>query len=271
MFANDRATGLRAYSNQSGNSFDRVRTSDGGYFATATVGYGDFVSVQVALAPQIGTKTTEKVPGFVDPDKDGKYEVGMVDQEVTSDFYYRGDFVASALVTPLSGLAVSVDYALNGDDGKDSTSFDDGIFGAAVDVNIGEMLGLGFNVGVSASERYAFEDGVNDVAVTVYGGVDLVDVAVEYAYTNTNGSDIDDYEHYLYAGINLNLVENLLLDVYAGAESLTEIADTFFVGGDVGYTLSGMTFKLGLEYAARNSFNYDNAGFNIVPSVSFSW
>ena len=50
MAANDRSTTLRAYSNQSGNSFDRVRTADNGYFATLGFAYGDLVQVQAALS-----------------------------------------------------------------------------------------------------------------------------------------------------------------------------------------------------------------------------
>ncbi len=49
---------------------------------------------------------------------------------------YRGDFTASVLVTQVDGIAVSVDYVLNGEDAQD-----DGIFGAAADINIGELLG----------------------------------------------------------------------------------------------------------------------------------
>ena len=126
------------------------------------------------------------------------------------------------------------------------------------------MLGLDFAAGVSVADRYNIDKGKNDLAVTVYGGVDVVDVAVEYAYTAAK-------EHYLYAGVNLNVVENMLLDVYFGANDVTDFENQFFVGGDVGYTISGMTFQLGVEYAAGSSYNYDLSGLNIVPSVAFSW
>ena len=63
----------------------------------------------------------------------------------------------------------------------------------------------------------------------------------------------------------------MLLDVYFGANDVTDFANQYFVGGDIGYTISGMTFKLGVEYAAADSYNYDLSGLNIVPSVSFSW
>ena len=231
MIGNDRYTTLRAYSNQSGNNFDRIRTAANSYVAWLGVGYGGYVQAQVA----------------VDPGLNG----GNDDNIVTTS-----DILASALVTPLSGLEVSVDYAWKGEA--------DGKFGAAVDANIGTLAGLDFDLGVSAAYVMDINAEEHQVAATVYGGVDVVDLAVEYAYTF-------DAAHYLYVGANLNVVENMLLDVYFGANDVTDFANEFFVGGDIGYTISGMTFKLGVEYAAADSYNYDLSGLNIVPSVSFSW
>ena len=235
MIGNDRYTTLRAYSNQSGNNFDRIRTNGNSYVAWAGVGYGGFVEAQVAVDPGLN---------------------GGKDDDIST----KSDFLASVLVTPIDGLKVSVDYALKGD----GNSAFKGLVGAAANVDLGTMLDLDFAVGVSVADRYNIEAEENDLAVTVYGGVDAVDVAVEYAYTAAKA-------HYLYAGVNLNIVENMLLDVYFGANDLTKFADQFFVGGDVGYTLSGMTFKLGVEYAAADAYNYDLSGFSIVPSVAFSW
>ena len=56
--------------------------------------------------------------------------------------------------------------------------------------------------------------------------------------------------------------------------------DSWFVGGDIGYTISDISFKLGVEYGAGTSYNYDDsyyktsdsgAGLWIVPSVSVAW
>ena len=246
MIGNDRYTTLRAYSNQSGNNFDRIRTNGNSYVAWAGVGYGGFVEAQVAVDPGLTGNSDN-------PDDKGK--TNFDDAIVT-----KSDFLASVLVTPIDGLKVSVDYALKGDGNSDFK----GLVGAAANVDLGTMLDLDFAVGVSVADRYNIEAEENDLAVTVYGGVDAVDVAVEYAYTAAKA-------HYLYAGVNLNIVENMLLDVYFGANDLTKFADQFFVGGDVGYTLSGMTFKLGVEYAAADAYNYDLSGFSIVPSIAFSW
>ena len=250
MAANDRSTTLRAYSNQSGNSFDRVRTADNGYFATLGFAYGDLVQVQAALAPKLtGSKTVQKAD----------LTTGVVSEVKVTDTIYRGDFTASALVTPVDGIAVSVDYVLNGEDDQDN-----GIFGAAADINIGELLGTDFTAGVSVADRYNFEKG-NDFAVTVYGGIDLIEVAVEYAYTK-------DEAHSLYAGIDLNLIDNLGIGLYTGADDVTDYENTYYVGTDLSYTYTNITFGLGLEYAeAAAGFNYDNGGFNIVPYVSVAW
>ena len=250
MAANDRSTTLRAYSNQSGKSFDRVRTADNGYFATLGFAYGDLVQVQAALAPKLtGSKTVQKAD----------LDTGVVSEVKETDTIYRGDFTASALVTPVDGIAVSVDYVLNGEDDQDN-----GIFGAAADINIGELLGTDFTAGVSVADRYNFEKG-NDFAVTVYGGIDLIEVAVEYAYTK-------DEAHSLYAGIDLNLIDNLGIGLYTGADNVTDYENTYYVGTDLSYTYTNITFGLGLEYAeAASGFNYDNGGFNIVPYVSVAW
>ena len=72
--------------------------------------------------------------------------------------------------------------------------------------------------------------------------------------------------------IDLNIVENLLLNAYVGASNLAAFGDSFYVGGNVGYVLSGMTFNVGIEYSAPDAAKeFDLSGFNIVPSVSFSW
>lgn len=250
MAANDRSTTLRAYTNQSGKSFDRVRTADNGYFATLGFAYGDLVQVQAALAPKLtGSKTVQKAD----------LDTGVVSEVKETDTIYRGDFTASALVTPVDGIAVSVDYVLNGEDDQDN-----GIFGAAADINIGELLGTDFTAGVSVADRYNFEKG-NDFAVTVYGGIDLIEVAVEYAYTK-------DEAHSLYAGVDLNLIDNLGIGLYTGADNVTDYENTYYVGTDLSYTYTNITFGLGLEYAeAASGFNYDNGGFNIVPYVSVAW
>ena len=154
MVGNGRYTTLRAYTNQAGNDFDRIRTADNSYVAWVGVGYGGFVEVQLAADPGLN---------------------GGNDDNITT----TSDFLASALVTPIDGVKVSVDYALKGDGAGD------GLFGAAADINLGSLLDLDFSVGVSVADKYDFTKG-NTIAATVYGGVDLVSVSVEYAYDTTH-------------------------------------------------------------------------------------
>ena len=68
-----------------------------------------------------------------------------------------------------------------------------------------------------------------------------------------------------YAGVGLNLIENLGIGLYTGADDVTDYENTYYVGTDLSYTCSNITFGLGLEYAEAA------AGFNIVPYVSVAW
>ena len=250
LAVNDEQSVLRAYSNNSGNNFDRFRTAAGGLWTSVNVGYSDFVQVQVAGAPELGK--------FDNGDKPGKG--GNADHLVGG-----GDLAISALVTPVDGVKVSGGWVLNGKD--DDGTGTEGVAGGAVDVNVGTLAGLDFDLGVSASYKYGFGTKTNVVAATVYGGVDVVDFAVEWALKGET--------NYLYAGVNLNVVENMLLDVYVGANDIAEFDDTFFVGGDVGYTIKDVTLALGIEYAGTGAnggaYNYDYTGLSIVPKVSVSF
>ena len=238
---NDEQSILMAYADKSGNNYDRIRTAGPGLWANLDFKFGDFVEVLVAGAPKLKTPA------------DDSETVGQV----------GGDFTVSAKVTPLNGLAVSAGWVLNGKD--DNGTGTDGLIAAGADVNLADMIGLGFDLGVSASYKYGFGPKQNVVAATVYGGVDVVDAFVEYAYLS------NDAQHYLMAQVNLNLVENMLLDVFAGAQDLGDFARTYFVGGDIGYTLSGVTFQLGLEYAAGEAQNYDLTGLSIVPQIKVAF
>lgn len=252
LSVNDEQTVLRAYSNQSGNNFDRFRTPAGGLWTNVDISYAGLVEVLVAGAPKLEANTNGDKPG----------QGGNADHLVGG-----GDFAVSAKVTPVDGLAMSAGYVLYGK--NDNGTGSKGIVGGAVNVDVSALAGLDFSLGASASYKYGFANKQNVVAATVYGGVDVVDLAVEYAYLS--GSD----EHYLYAGANFNVVENMLLDAYFGANNLTKFADTFFVGGDIGYTLKNVTFALGVEYAAttagNGAYNYDYNGLSIVPKVSVSF
>ena len=90
--------------------------------------------------------------------------------------------------------------------------------------------------------------------------------------TRRDLSTEDTKKNFLAIGANVNVVANMLLDISFGANDLPKFADTFFVGGDIGYAVSGVTFKLGVEYSASgDAFSYDEAGLSIVPQISLAF
>ena len=260
FYANDRLTGLRAYSMQ--KNLDRIRTADGGLKVALNLGYGDFFDLMIGGSP-----------ATVDDVEDSFAHLGA----------QEGDFMVSALVKPLDGLAVSATYVLKGD-GEDSgvdtnatNNYGHGMIGASANVDLATLIGLDFSLGVGLSEKYQFEDNNNIFAAAVYGAFDPIAFEAQYGL-KTYGNDRT--EHFLYAGVDITAVENMLLDVYFGAYNLSEFSDSWFIGGDVGYTLSNVTYKLGIEYGGGTSYAYDDnyyatnktaAGLWIVPSISVAF
>ncbi len=242
---NDEQTVLRAYSNQSGKNFDRIRTAGTGLWANVNVAYGDLVQVQVAGAPEFTSNT--------DPDDGDEVKIHGA----------GGDLVVSAMTAPIDGLKVSAGWVLKGD--SQNSTGTDGAFTAAADVNVATLAGLDFDLGVSASYIYGFGAENNVIAATVYGGVDVVSLAAEWSLNTATD------KNFLYVGADLNVVENMLLDVFFGATDLESFGDTFYVGGDIGYTVKNVTFQLGLEYAAGDAFSYDLPGLSIVPQISVAF
>ena len=282
LLANDRITGLRAYTNKSGLNYDRVRTNEPGLWANAIVGYGDLLQVQIGGAPALLNKKKKGTNGIVSED---------VTPPGSPDKIYMGetlgDFIVSAMTKPISGLAVSVDWALVGDKGTSFELKDTGVFGAAADVNIGEMLGLDFNIGVGVADKYYYGEAVktNVLAAQVYGGFDLLQAYVEYVnqYTGTDAAKASgtDVVNMLHFGIDLNVIEGLILNVYTGADDLEHYGDTYYVGGNVGYEVAGITFQLNLQYdeggyMADVGGDVSNGavkaqGFSITPMVKVSF
>lgn len=274
-----RYTTLRAYSNLSGNNWDRVRSVGNGYITALQIGYGDLIQVAASLDPGSAKTGTDGRHNHGYPtDNDGNIVPG--DQYTGIGYAATNpDFTVSALTKPIDGVAVSVDYARNGEDKSDDAvktspygdKITNGVIGAAVDFNIGKLAGLGFDLGVSLAERYQFEDEYNVFAGTVYGGVDFVTAYVEYALRSNAGATSDQTKHYLHVGADFAVVDNMNLDVYFGADDILDFAETYHVGGNVGYSLAGVKYNLGIEYAKGGSFNYNNSGLSIVPSISVSF
>ncbi len=254
---NGREAGLRAYKNVSGNNLDRIRSAEGGqkgrtydedageytgsgwgtFFHTA-VGYENLVTVSFAYDP--------------------------VETE---------SLVIGALVAPINGLKVSADYVKNGqaDKGVSGSPTADNLASVAADVNVATLVGLGFDLGVSASYLWA-EDAINQVAAVVYGGVDLVSGYVEYAVEIEDKKDPDSI-HYLEVGADLNVVDDLALDAYFGCQNLEEFEDNWYIGANIGYNLAGIGLNLNVEYAEGTRFADigANQGFSITPSISLTF
>ena len=134
----------------------------------------------------------------------------------------------------------------------DDANAGNGVFGAAADVNIGALCGLDFDLGVGVADKiYYGEGGYNVLAAQVYGGVDLFSVYGEYV--------LQDETSRLHFGADFSVIDDMLLNVYGGVGDLSAAADSYYVGGNVGYTLHGVTLSLNLQYAS-----YDGAGHSYL-------
>lgn len=230
LLAFDRITALRAYTNKSGLNFDRVRTNEPGVWANAIVGYGKLIQFQIGGAPALSTFT-----GVEDPSSPAGIPVGGT----------AGDFIISAMTEPLDGLRVSVDWALKGDK---ITDYGNGVVGAAADINIGALCGLDFDLGVAVADKYYYGDVAkhNVVAAQVYGGIDAVSGFAEYVNETGNVNR-------LHLGLDLNVVEHMILNFYGGIGDFAYAAEEWYVGGNIGYEVAGVTFQLNLQYAPTSA------------------
>ena len=243
--ANTRMTALSAYNDVTGDELYKLK-NDGEYSTEIAVGYGDLIQTKIAVDPT--SEVTKKMP-----------------------------LVISAMTTPVEGVSLSVGYAYNGymylasitpegwvdSKGKSTTEgvVDHGVT-VATNVNVGTLAGLDFDLGVTAYDNIGFtgKDTYNAFAAAVYGGVDVVDAYFEFRMDNTNITDVADNEFGMKSQVNFNVVENLGLDVFFNIGNFEKVGDTFEVGGDVSYTVSGVEFAANLKYAG-------GAGFSVTPKV----
>lgn len=235
LLAFDRITALRAYTNKSGLNYDRIRTNEPGLWANAIIGYGKLIQFQIGGAPELTT---------------GNHSVGIGPATGNKS---TGDLTISAMTEPLDGLRVSVDWALHGDkyDPYNTTpgkaNEKKGVVGGAVDVNIGALCGLDFDLGVGVADKYYYGEKTNTLAAQVYGGIDMISGFAEYV--------LDNKESKLHLGLDLNVVDSMILNFYGGLGSFNEdeIKNQWYVGGNIGYEVAGVTFQLNLQYAAYDA------------------
>ena len=241
--ANTRMTALSAYNDVTGDELFKLK-NDGKYSTEIAVGYGDLIQTKIAVDPT--SEVTKKMP-----------------------------LVVSAMTTPVEGVSLSVGYAYNGymytakatpwvnEKAEKVTegAVDHGVT-VATSVNVGTLAGLDFDLGVTAYDNIGFKgnDTYNNFAAAVYGGVDVVDAYFEFRMDNTKIADVADNVFGMKTQVNFNVVENLGLDVFFNIGNFEKVGDTFEVGGDVSYTVSGVEFAANLKYAG-------GAGFSVTPKV----
>ena len=243
MYANDRITGYRAYTNQSGLNLDRVRTQKAGLWFNLDVAYGDLVAVQVGGGPKLN------------------YGLGDVDDPSESGAWGNNaaDFIVSAIVRPIDGVAVSAAYTMTGDCkifGDLTGAFgaqDNGFLNVEASVDLGKILGTDWTFGLDLADKMAFGSDnskfLNLFLASVYGGIDMVQLAVEYGLLVGDIQGVDPM-NYLSLGVDLNVLEGLILNAYFGAFSLAEFKDSWFIGANVGYQVyDGITFQVNVQYA----------------------
>ena len=239
--ANTMMTALSAYNDVTGDELYKLK-NDGEYSTEIAVGYGDLIQTKIAVDPT--SAVTKKMP-----------------------------LVISAMTTPVEGVSLSVGYAYNGYmytankaawGTKTEGAVDHGVT-VATNVNVGTLAGLDFDLGVTAYDNIGFvgkDSTYNSFAAAVYGGVDVVDAYFEFRMDNTKDADVADNVFGMKSQVNFNVVENLGLDVFFNIGNFETIGETFEVGGDVSYTVSGVEFAANLKYAGG-----DEAGFSVTPKV----
>ena len=226
---NAKMAGLSAYNDVTGNEYYKLKNNGKESFQLAAA-YGKLVKFNIAVDPT---------------NKDGN----------------KPSTVVSVLTEPVSGVSVAADYAFRGyfDDAAGVGSVTaDHMIGASAKVDIKKLADLDFMLNVSAFDNIALGDSkVNSFAVAVEAGVDAVDGFVEFAMKNAENANV----YALNTQVNFNVVENLGLDAYFNIANLEKTGDTFSVGADVSYKLSGVQFALNAEYARADK------AFTVTPKM----
>jgi hypothetical protein len=170
-------------------------------------------------------------------------------------------FAASSIITPVDGVKFSVAYGNNVKIQNDVAAKN--AIGGDANIDMAKLAGLGFKCAVSGGASYGIDEKNLVAFAQVSGGVDAVDGFVEYAYTVQKAN-------YVKAQVNFNMVDGLGIDAYAELPDLAKISDNALtVGGDVSYTLGGVSYSLNVEngYTATTKTNV----FTITPAVAISF
>ena len=242
---NSKMTALSAYNDVTGNEYYKLKNNGSESFQLAAA-YGKLVKFNIAADP-----------------------TNNVNKPST---------VLSLSTEPVSGLSVAAAYAYRGyfDNavaGKGVTA--DHMIGASAKVDVAKLADLDFKLNVSAYDNIAFgnvlkynetsekvdtpveNNKLNSFAVAVEGGVDVVDGFVEFAMKNEENANV----YALNTQVNFNVVDGLGLDAYFNIADLANTGDSFKVGADASYKLSGVEFALKAEYASKDT------SFSVTPKM----
>ena len=283
MYANNRITGYRAYTNKSGLNLDRVRTQEPGLWANLDVAYGDLVAVQVGGGPKLatgdGAKNATESPELPTQDiTDNKWGTNWI-----GDANY--DFIVSAIVRPINGVAVSAAYSLVGDCKILDYASPNGYMNVEASVDLGAILGTDWTLGIDVADKMAFakDNGpfVNMFLASVYGGIDVFQLAAEYGFASSSAEG-SRAVNLLYVGADINVLEGLLLNAYFGSTDLELFKDNWYVGANVGYEVyDGITLALNVQYATDAAAEFIGgdisegsvkaSGFSITPKISVAF
>ena len=254
---NSAMTALSAYNDVTGDAGYKFK-NNGNYSTELAVGYGDYIQTKIAFDPRANTR-----------DDKGKVEPNTG----------NGSIVLSAMTAPVDGVKVSLAYSrdaiIYAKGSDDNAIYAVNAFGGAVDLNVGALAGLDFDLGVSVYDNYgwggtqkkndadalvALGKAYNALAAAVYGGVDVVDAFVEFRVdSDINAKAVTTVG--MKSQVNFNVVENLGLDVFFNIGNFDAFKTSYEVGGDVSYTLSGGKFAANLKFAG------DGNVFSITPKV----
>ena len=253
---NSAMTALSAYNDVTGDAGYKFK-NNGNYSTELAVGYGDYIQTKIAFDPRANTR-----------DNKGTVVEGTG----------NGSLVLSAMTAPVDGVKVSLAYSrdaiIYAKGSDDNAIYAVNAFGGAVDLNVGALAGLDFDLGVGVADRINFGSEIaNGLAAQVYGGVDVASGYVEYV--------LDGDVSRLHAGVDLNVVENMILNLYGGAGDFSAENGNWYVGGNVGYSVSGITFQLNLQYAAGDYMTSKGGdiaqgavkaeGFSVTPMLKVNF
>lgn len=263
----DRISALRAYNNtySLAKNADRLRTIESGVGFYIEVGYGSLVSARFGLVPELNANTK------------------------TGNQHLSG--TASVLLKPLDGLEFSLGYVYYPGNtaseliflSSDGNSEADHAWGAAFDANIAKLVGLDFDLGISASyvggyNRVSEEVGAV-ILTTVYGGYDFINLGAEFGVVVNPSTYLafvqgQDVQYTLQVVAQLNVV--VPVTIFFGCPNLEEIGDRWFAGANVGVGWKGIYFFLQVEYSTLGTLSDhycigNGEGFSITPFFTFSF